>query len=538
MTNFFLRQNKAGIINYFILLLLIFSFSCASTKSLGEGEELVEYKDLDYKVLNKKELTEAELRKDCDMLKYLLYNSYAGIDEAIKNGFDLDAAIEEIYNKTLTKKSLGKYPSDEFSKAIYEVFSKKLNNDDLHLSLAGHSIKESYSIYYTNIYLEKKGEKYFVKEIRPPKSDEDGKNKSVKFDENPDVRVGMEYTGPEKNLYSFLLPGGLEYRYGVFINKKVRTAQISLENTNYVVPISNENPIRQKNAWTGIKTTKETLYMSLGDCNQVNGIGDKADLRSLAWDKYLAELSENARGKKNIIFDLRSNTGGRYEYPAKMLAATYFYNHKEKDEIKDLQNLFSNTITQDMTFLVSPVTMTHEKKYYTDYGKNLFEQMDQDRQDFFENYWKKIKRRPIRKHIPLKEYTTKIDTFPQPDFQGDVYILINKNTASAAEFGSGMAYLLQDKGIKVHLIGENSMGAFKYGGMQTNYLPNSGLNIYAGVYFGESPNMKQNQNWLGEGYGFKPDYYATKENLLSTLILLTKDIELADSLKGLEKEQL
>ena len=44
-------------------------------------------------------LTQQELREDCDMLKYILYTCYAGIDEAISLGFDLDATIEEIYNK-------------------------------------------------------------------------------------------------------------------------------------------------------------------------------------------------------------------------------------------------------------------------------------------------------------------------------------------------------------------------------------------------------------------------------------------------------
>ncbi|MCR4741319.1 MAG: hypothetical protein K5866_00395 [Treponema sp.] len=534
-------NKKSSSKNLFVKLLCLLPFflilSCATTKNLEPGEELVEYKNMDYKSLNKSELTQEELREDCDMLNYLLYNSYAGIDEAIENGFDLDAAIEEIYNTSLSKMNMGTCSQTDFSNSIYQVLSKKLNNNDLHLNIGGRSLKEAYSIYYTNIYFEKKGDKYFVKEIRAPKIDSK-ENKAVKFDENPEVKVGMEFTGPENNLYPFLIPGGIEYRYGLFINKKIRTAIISLENQNYTVPITNEKAIKSKLAWTGLKTSKETLYMALGDCTQVNGIGQDSELRSLAWDKYLADLSQNIKGKKNIIFDLRSNPGGRYEYPAKMLVSTVFYTHTDKDEIRELQNLFSNSIDQDMTFLVSPVTMAVEKKYLTGYGKNLFEQMDLERQEYFKNYWKNMKRRPIRKHIPLKEYTCKLETFPQADFQGDIYILINRYTASASEFGIGMAYLLQDKGIKVHLIGENSTGAFKYGGMHYNSLPNSGLGVYSGVYFGESDSMKENPHWLGEAFGFKPDYYACRENILSTLILLTEDGELAECLKGLDKEQL
>ena len=152
-----------------LLLPFILLLSCATTKNLEPGEELVEYKNMDYKSLDKSELTQKELREDCDMLKYLLYNSYAGIDEAIENGFDLDGAIEEIYSKSLTKINIGTCSRSDFSNCIYQVLSKELNNNDLHLSIGGSSLKEAYSIYYTNIYFEKKGDSYFVKEIRVPK---------------------------------------------------------------------------------------------------------------------------------------------------------------------------------------------------------------------------------------------------------------------------------------------------------------------------------------------------------------------------------
>ena len=518
-----------------IIAAAFLAFSCATTQ-LQEGEELVEYIDREYKIQNKENLTAEELRKDCDMLKYILYNTYAGIDEAIANGFDLDAAIEQIYEQSLLKKSLGTISRTDFNSAIHDVMAKNLTNNDLHLSIGGRSVKAAYSIYYTNIWMEKKGDKYFVKEIRKPEKDE--KEKGMIPDENPDVKPGMEFTGPQTNLYEFITHGGVEYRYGVFTNKKVRTVQVSLQGKNFAVPISTQKPIEQKYAWTGVKSTDDTIYMSLGDCSQVNGIGDDFDNRSWAWDKYQAQLAENAKGKKNIIFDLRSNHGGRYEYPAKMLTSTLYCNHTDKDELLQIEALFNNTITDGCTFLCSPFTMQSEKNLYEKYWKSIFERMPEERQDFFKKYWKKMKNWPMRKHIPLHEYKCTLTEFPEPDFKGDIYVLVNRGTASAAEFGTGMTFLLQDKGVNVHIIGENSMGAFKYGGMNYNQLPVSGLGVSAGLYFGESASMKANKNWKGEGYGFVPDYYATNETILSTLILLTKDIQLADTLKGLEKEQL
>ncbi len=511
-------------------------FSCATTAALEEGEELVEFKSIDYEVLNKSNLTEKEVREDCDMLKYILYNCYAGIDEAIENGFDLDGTIETIYEQALKKKSLGSISSGDFNSVIHDVMSKELTNQDLHLSIGGRHVKAAYTIYYTNIWLEKKNDKYFVKDIRKPEKKD--KEKGVIPKENPNVVPGMEFTGPENNLYEFMTPGGVEYRYGVFTNKNVRTVQISLENQNFQVPTSNEKPIQSKLAWTGLKTTSETLYISLGDCSQMNGKGDSAKLKEAVWNKYVEEISEAAAGKKNIIFDLRSNGGGYYEYPAKMLTAAYFYNHKSEEEKQDIEALFSNTITENCTLLVSPMSMQSYKNVYDEYWKSGFEMLPDKKQEMYKNYWKNMKKRPVRKHIPLNEYKCNIKEFPEPDFKGDVYILVNRGTASAAEFGTGMAFLLKDKGINVHIIGENSMGAFKYGGMFYYSTVNSGIGVRAGIFFGESPSIKANQNWKGEGYGFKPDYYATNENILSTLILLTQDLEIKDALKGLEKEQL
>lgn len=523
---------------FLVLDVLLFAtfFSCVTTAPLEEGEELVEYKDLDYTVQNKSDLTEEELRQDCDMLKYILYTVYAGIDEAIENGFDLDTTIEQIYSEAAAKKSLGKISSGDFSTAIYSVMSKNLNNTDQHLSIGGHSIKAQYAIYYTNIWMEKRGDKFFVKEIK--EEEVENKKNKVKAQENADVKPGMEFTGPVSNLYEFISPNGLEYRYGVYTNKNVRTVQISLENKNYQVPTSNEKPVNQKYVWTGIKNTTDTLYMSLGDCTQINGKTNDSNLRSLAWDKYLAKINDGAKDKKNIIFDLRSNPGGYYEYPAKMLTAAFYYKHQDKEELDNIRALFSNTITQGCTRLASPFSMQGLKKIYEEQWSDQFELLPEEIQEFYKSYWKHMKRRPLRKQIPLNEYKCNLTEFPEPDFKGDVYILINRKTASASEFGTGMAYLLKDKGINVHLVGENSMGAFKYAGMNYILLPNSSIGVYCGNFFGESPYIKENQNWKGEGYGFKPDYYATNDRILSTLILLTKDLELADTLRGLDKEQL
>lgn len=497
---------------------VLFFTSCASTK-FQNGEESVEYKKLDYKYQNKKQLTEKELREDCDMLKYLIYNSYAGIDEAIQNGFDLDATIEEIYTKSLEKKTLDRIPTSDFSSITKITFAQKLNNTDQHINIGG-SLKDSKLLYYTKVFFEKKDNKYFVKKS-----------------EEKDIQIGMEYTGPEQNLFEILTEEGILYRYGVMTNLKIKTAQLSVNNQKFSVEAKTDKPIPTKQSWSGIKSTQNTIYVSLGDCQQATGISDRIQTSDAFWNDYLSQVSEQAAGKTNAIFDLRSNQGGYREFPAKILRALY-YNQNSDDQLsKDIEALFINTTGINCVNLVSPVTEYNSKEYFEN-NKNFFERYKPEVKEFYKDYWKHMKTRPIRKFISMEQFQTNLSELPQPDFQGDIYILLNQNSASAAEFGTLMAYELKNKGITVHIIGENSCGAFKYGGMMDHFLPNSGLWLSTGIFFGEPPLMLETPNWHGEGNGFYPDYWATNDTILNTLIELTNDQELKEVLAGIEKSLL
>lgn len=506
------------------LSIICFLFiSCASTSIFPGEEELIETKDINYTVENKTNLTEKELREDCDLLKYIVYNIYAGIDEAISLGFDLDATIEDIYNQTLKKKNPanGMYPVSDFSAIIRSTMSKNIPNNDQHSQIAGN-LKDSISVFYSNIYFEKKDDKYFV-----CKSDSEN------------VKIGDEYTGPETNLYKFYSENGDIYRYGIMTKQNIKSSFVFVNNEKISVPTEREKTIPTKSYWTSIKSTDKTLYISLGDCMQAYGKGDTADRFSSVWNKFLANISEQAKGKENIIFDLRSNPGGYMEYPAKILTAAYYYNHADDEAfIKDINALFWNKACEDNTFLSSPITMASYKELYQNDLKNEFENLKPEYQQYFKTYWRQANLKPIRKHIPLDYKACSFESFPKPDFTGNVYLLLNSDSASAAEFGTQMAYLLSDQGIKVTIVGENSWGGQKYGGMNGYKLKHSGIFIYLGFYFGESPNLKSIQNWKGEGMGYLPDYWATNDIILPTLINLIKDEQLAETLKGLDKGQL
>ena len=506
-----------------IISLLLFCslfFSCASTKV--EGEELVEYKNVNYSVKNKVLITQQELREDCDMLKYIIYTCYAGIDEAIQMGFDLDGTIEEIYNKAWDSRQLhsGLVERSVLSNVITTTMAKKLPNTDQHIYLTGN-LKDSVCLYYSNIYFEKQDGKYIVS-----KSDVDT------------IKAGDEYTGTENNIYNFITEDGESYRFGVMTKLNIKSAVISINGEKISVPAKTEKIIPSQNYWTGVQSTKNTLYMSLGDCSMAYGISDVNDNFSYAWDNFIKKIAEQAKGKSNLIFDLRSNPGGYMQFPAKMLTTAYYYNHTDKDFAANITAKLLNEVSKDCTRLISPFVMQREKQWYTKNYKNDFEQFTPESKDYYKKYWRTMQFRPIRKHIKMMDYASSFDELPEPDFKGNVYVLINRGSGSAAEFGTEMTYLLKEKGINVTLVGENTWGGIKYGGMLGNYLPNSGLYTNTGIYFGEAPALQAIPNWKGEGMGFFPDYWATNDTILSTLVELTGDVQLKETLKDLGKKQL
>jgi len=500
-------------------------FSCASTSKLEEGEELVEYIDIkkSNEHSNKTELTLAELREDCDYTKYYMYNCYAGIEEAKSNGFDLDAEVEKIYETMLTKKLPGsdKYSSSDLSSLIAENFSKGLKNSDGHLSIGGKKLYDKTRVRYTSVYFEKKNGGYVVK-----------------LSEEEKIKPGMKFTGIENNLFELYKDGEFLYRYGVWTNKGVKSVNISVEGETFLIPVKTEDAVRQKEAWSNSKATEKSLYLSLSDCVNINCLGKDNTFSTDVYEKFVATIPAQVEGKDAIIFDLRSNTGGRHEIPVKMITAAAYYKHPDSEYRKQVEDYLCNRVRIGTEQVVSPLTMQSCKEWLKDSWEDQFNRLSEEDKAYFEDYWKHMKRRPIRKIRPSMTYATELEDLPEPDFKGDFYVLINSKVASASELALGMIYELAAKGLNVHLVGENSWGCVKYVAMGTWFLPNSGIWFYIGSEAGLSPIYATIPNFKGEGKGFNPDVWATNENILDTLIYLTKDESLGETLKGLDKEVL
>lgn len=498
--------------------------SACATKKLAEGEELVEYKDVNYKVQRKNQLTKEEIREDCDMLKYILYTCYSGINESMELGLDLDGSIENIYNQTLKQKIPGTnlYSRDDFVSIIRNTMAKNMHIEDQHLGIDGN-LKDSTNLYYSKIYFEKL---------------DDGRFALKKCDEDKiSLEPGKIYTGPDNNLYKNLVDGEILYRYGVLTKIRVKTANLSVDNEIFTVPVKTEDVIYQKSAWNGLKTTTDSMYISLSDCFNLNGLNDNNSFTEEIFEEDLKKISESAKNKQNIVFDLRSNTGGYFEFPIKMLVAAYYFNHSEEEK-QNIEGLMMNSLTENCLRIISPFHMQNRKIIYKENWKKQFELLNDETKAFYKSYWQSMKFKPVRKFTTCLDYKTTLSEFPTPDFQGSVYILLNRRSASAAELGTAAAFLLQNQGINVKIIGENSCGAVKYVGLFNYKLPNSAVYMSIPSVIGLAPIFDEIFQFNGEGKGFYPDFWAPSESILETLIDCTGDAEIESVLAGLEKEML
>lgn len=501
-------------------LLCSLFISCSSSPKIElEGERAV-YRDISYTPKMLRKLTEKQVLEDIEYLKYIFPNLYAGYDEAVELGFNLEQICQDVTEAVIKEKEVdGTISRNSFGTILWQKFSAGFPLPDQHI-MVWNSLKRHYSLFYSEVYFEKTEDGYLVKKSGVE-----------------EIKTGGKFTGNENNLFKMLADGQILYRFGIISNANVKTANLSVDNKDFFVRVETEESIESRQYWYNLKETERTLYFSLSDCEDVYGLNNEAKYIQKYFDEYLEKISRaSEKNKTNLIFDLRSNTGGRYEFPAKILAAVLYPEHT-KEEQEQIANLFSIKINENCKQLISPVTLQKKKELYNGEYKNHFEKTSKRNQEFLNAYWKSMKNNPVRTYIDSVQYDSEYSEFPETDFKGNLYILINRKTASASELGIGMAYLLKDMGINIQLIGEMSSGCVKYVSCGSIGLPNSGVYIYAGTVAGLSPIFNV-PNFKGESKGFYPDYWATNENILENLIYCTGDNDLKEVLTGLEKSQL
>src|SRR5574344_770836 len=218
-----------------------------------------------------KKNTKQMINEDCEYLKKYVTNAYANYDLDVEKGFDIDETIKTI--KSSYKKNYG-YKNNlrinDFGWLIGFTLGQDLPIKDNHLTIKtpefDSTLFSQENAYYSDIYFEKVGTEY-----------------KIKYSSLVNFSKGMTYTNDES----------------IKINnckKKIETKRNSLIN------------IPRKEI--GYKSTDKNIYISLGTCDVSDRIVREFVIKQIL---LVIEKLKNENLEKNVILDIRNNTGGREE---------------------------------------------------------------------------------------------------------------------------------------------------------------------------------------------------------------------------------
>ena len=501
---------------------------------------------------HKTTLTEKELNRDLDYIKHYMSTCYAGYDDMVEKGFNLDTAIENIYNNTKKEMHNGVVASSVLITNTINELIEKNPLIDSHFSING-SGRYPYKLYFSDLYFEEKQTttetKYFLTKIQREEIDKEESflKKKVPLTELP---LNLEYTGSTQNLYKWFDGNKIIYRYGVFTNKEINFAYINLNNNKEKIPVYYFDRLESKTKNQSYKETNKTLYLSL----QNFSFDNRSDVHYFYGHKEFQNLldiaKEKSKNKENIILDLRSNGGGE-PIRLSLLFANILYDNYDFETLNQITlcanenstDVFSSTIAKKRLYSIFYDIKDFFKKLKFRNKKEKFEY-----EEYYDSIYKKQDRIinkqilpqlffPSRKMITV-EPQAEDKPLPPTNFSGTIYILTDRYSASCSEYTIGLAYKLAEKlNFNVVHLGENSNGAVYYVNPWTFVTPNSGLWFYMPTNKSE-PRIFNHPSFKGEGLGWHPEYWVTKYNLANTLTNLIEDPELPQMLVGLEKNHL
>ena len=456
-----------------------------------------------------------QLKEDIDSLKYLLQTSYAGYEDAVQRGLDL----EKFEKNVLT----------EFSKSIYDINSistdkicdvvyNELKNyvTDNHFSIYGASTECILSnvnrVLYSNIYVREKNGKYFVVES-----------------DIPEIKKKSEFTGSKENLFLYPAKGKNIYRVG--FTKTIESSaendyieneiELSFNNENKKVLIKTYDSIKNTKIFFGKQETKDTGYLSLSTFDLPDVKSNFRKYAERSFEKYI-NSSVELNNKKNVIIDLRGNSGGNNYYSNKFLSSLYKNKIISDSELQKAKLPKDEVNYTEVYNYSSPWIVATMNNYFLQMGMMdfIFPYIQSDIEKF-----KTVPKKIIRKMVD-----TSSEDIGECNFTGKVIIIVDRNSASTSEDTIQLAKRLFGK--NCYLVGENSRGCFSYGNILPYQLPNKSLCLYvpSSIFM----NYANSEYYNIEGIGFTPDYWSTNEDLLETLVAITGDKSLRKVLHGIE----
>ena len=459
------------------------------------------------------------LNEDCDYLSKVISEGWVCYDEAVENGFDLDKSIKNI--KKLYSKQVKHITANFNDKLNYKngletysllnliqgIIFEQINFKDGHYKMYNENTTFAHwntQAFFSKLFFEKKGEKYFVY-----------------YSDNPQIKKGMEYTGNLIDLVPVIYNNEKLFRFVHFSDEKRNqvNTEVNVESRLIPVRLEKDNCIKMNDS-IFLKETSSTVYI----CINTFEIDDK-ELNNQFSDLQ-KQISTIDFTNKDLVINLRDNLGGYENFVKEFIKNLILATMKVSP--LDAQ-LYINETEKGIVSLMSPLLSEQVYLQYMQLSDSISEYLiDQVKNRYFE-----LKENPRRYYIDYDSVVSKKVTENNSSIN-KVYVLMNNDTISAAELVIALSYIFgQDK---VCLLGNNSRGSLDYGSVFKYELPNSGIKIILPSNSNKKCNyLSKNPNWHGDTKGFYPDYWATNENILDTLVYLTKDEELRTVLADLDK---
>ena len=458
------------------------------------------------------------IEEDLQVFKTYMEQCYVAYDENVKLGFDIDETIKQIKNyykkdlKYVKKNKIDRKEDDILAFAITFILRENLKIKDVHLNLLFSDgayrvfIRDDNS--FSPLYFEKIGEEFFLLE-----------------DFNSEIKKGIKYTDDVNNLKKVIYKNQEAYQYIlVTTNVNIETVAINLNHTNYEIPVKENTRFKNSENKKQINSirTKDTFYMSVGKC--LNYYAEENN----EYREHLASIVDEFQKRpeySNIIIDLRSNTGG-ISFSENLLPYLYYFDEKVKILTfnNNLRLAEEGLKTLHSTEFLKKLYEQREKEGYPETSLKTIQRDYEKTVQEGGRYYKEWSEYPISKLVQEKNSA----------FKGKTYVLVDKKTSSAAEKVIAHTFLIDED--RVELIGENTNGCLDFGGVYNYELPNTKIEISLCINaYKDTGLLSKNPNWHGDTKGFYPDYWATNENVLDTLVYLTKDEELRTVLADLDK---
>lgn len=499
--------------NIFAFSLVFISVFCFA-KEIAVKTEPCEFKEISlFETYRPKTfLSYEELNADIDMLCYILSCGYAGYEDMLSRGFDLEKFQSGLLGEFKDKTEI---ETRRFYFSAKEKLIPYIN--DAHFQLINfydiYSFCEKEICFWTNIFVRKnENGEYFVAESK-----------------NGEVKTGEKYADSLENLFYYPCKSGDIFRLGIMSSGKAEKSDFQFEgNDGKTYRISAElfddgaievRPMKYKEF-----ESSGSAYIALNSFMIPAEESPSRKAAEIVFEKFI-NSGKKYNGKGNIIIDLRGNQGGESMIPGLFLYSLHA-DRKIKNLSKDYKKAeewFSSSFSKT-NLVFSPVFVQADYMLAERRGLSGKEKRK------YSSYLKKIKENPER--IVLRDERERSNLFDKESrFKGKLIFLTDRNSVSAAEI-----FVLMAKEIfgneQVFVLGENTYGMASYWNVITIELPNSRIGVHTA--FTKNLAFEKYPEWHGEGYGIYPNCWTLGSDLNETIFFLTGDKEMKEKLKDIE----